>query len=63
MFVYFESKKRKLQKRRKNEYRCDERLKTKTEESTGLVYWVGRGTGTHKDRDEVNKHEDSECHG
>ena len=31
-------KKRELKKRRKNEYRCDERLKTKDEESTRLTY-------------------------
>jgi len=34
--VYYESRKRELKKRRKNEYRCDERLKTKAEESTCL---------------------------
>ncbi len=28
--VYYESRKRELKKRRKNGYRCDERLKTKT---------------------------------
>ncbi len=38
--VYYESRKRELKKSRKNEYRCDERLKTKTEESTlGDVYY------------------------
>jgi hypothetical protein len=31
--VYHESRKQDLKKRRKNEYRCDERLKTKDEES------------------------------
>jgi hypothetical protein len=36
--VYYESRKRELKKRRKNEYRCDERLKTKVEESTCLTY-------------------------
>ena len=36
--VYYESRKRELKKRRKNEYRCDERLKTKAEESTCLTY-------------------------
>jgi hypothetical protein len=35
-FVYFESIKRDLKRRLKNEYRCDERLKTKNEESTRL---------------------------
>jgi hypothetical protein len=34
--VYYESRKRELQKRRKNEDRFDERLKTKMEESTCL---------------------------
>ena len=34
--VYYESRYRELKKRRKNEYRCDERLKTKIEESTLL---------------------------
>jgi hypothetical protein len=39
------------------ECRCDERLKTKDEESTRLTYtgWVPRGTGTPKDKDEVNR--------
>jgi hypothetical protein len=36
--VYCESRKRELKKRRKNEDRCDERLKTKSEESTCLTY-------------------------
>ncbi len=43
-FVYYESRKRELKKRRKNEYRCDERLKTKAEESTYLGY-----TGLHEE--------------
>ena len=38
LVVYYESRKRELKKRRKNEYRCDERLKTKAEESTCLAY-------------------------
>jgi hypothetical protein len=42
--VYYESRKGELKKRRKNEYRCDERLKTKAEESTCLVY-----TGLHEE--------------
>ncbi len=37
MFVYYESIKRELQRRLTYEYRCDERLKTKNEESTLLV--------------------------
>jgi hypothetical protein len=36
-FVYYESIKRELKRRLIYEYRCDERLKTKTEESTRLV--------------------------
>ncbi len=27
------------------------------------IHWVARGTGTPKDRDEVNKREVSECDG
>jgi hypothetical protein len=36
--VYYESRKREIKKKRKNEYRCDERLKTRPEESTCLTY-------------------------
>ena len=39
-FVYYESMKRKLKTRPLYECRCDERLKTKPEESTCLVYTV-----------------------
>ena len=39
------------------EYRCDERLESKDEGSTRLVYTVTRGTGTPKDKDEVNRRE------
>jgi hypothetical protein len=56
-YRYYESIKRELKRRLIHEYRCDERLKTKTEESTHLRHWVGRGTGTPKDKDEVNKRE------
>ncbi len=63
--VYYESRKRELKKRRKNEDRCDERLKTKDEESTCLP-----STGFHeeleqtpKDKDDVNKCEACECDG
>ena len=47
------------------ECRCDERLKTKTEESTRLTYrdWVDRGTGTPEDNDEVNRRDVCECDG
>ena len=40
--VYYESRKRELQIRLMNEGRCDERLKTRVEESTFLTY-----TGFH----------------
>ena len=45
--IYYESMKRELKRRLIYEYRCDERLKTKTEESTrfgdiGLVYYYSR---------------------
>ncbi len=36
--VYYESRKRELKKRRKNEDRCDERLNTKAEEATCLAF-------------------------
>ncbi len=44
---------------------CDERLKTKSEESTLLTYTglFARGTGTPKDRDEVNRRDVCECDG
>ena len=44
--------------------RYDERLKTKSEESTRLVYtgFLG-GTGTPKDKDEVNRRDVCECDG
>jgi len=52
------------------EYRCearrDERLKAKAEGSTrheSRIHWVARGTGTPKDRDEVNRREVCECDG
>ena len=38
IFVYYESIKRELKRRLIYEYRCDERLKTKVEESTRLTY-------------------------
>jgi hypothetical protein len=44
-FVYYESIKGDLKRRLIYEYRCDERLKTKNEESTRLVD-TGFGTGT-----------------
>ncbi len=54
--VYYESRKGELKKRRKNEDRCDERLKTKSRGNyIPHMHWVARGTGTPKDKDEVNK--------
>jgi hypothetical protein len=38
MIVYYESIKRELKTRPRYECRCDERLKTNTEESTRLTY-------------------------
>ena len=40
MFVYHESIKRDLKRRPISECRCDERLKTKAEESTCLAYMI-----------------------
>ena len=55
LVVYFETIKRELNKRLIYECRCDERLKVKPERSSRLTYTVARGTGTPKDRDEVNR--------
>jgi len=42
-FVYYESSiKRELKRRLIYEYRCDERLKIKTEESTNLLFIMNR---------------------
>ncbi len=43
----------------------DERLKTKGTGSTpaSRIHWVVRGTGTPKDRDEVNRRDVCECDG
>ena len=62
--VYYESIKRELQRRPIYECRSDERPETKAEGSTRLVYsgFLG-GTGTPKDRDEVNRREVVECDG
>ena len=57
-YVYYEWIKRELKTRPIYECRCDERLKTESEESTIYmthIHWVPRGTGTPKDRDEVNR--------
>jgi hypothetical protein len=59
--VYYETINRELKRRLIYEYRCDERQKTKKEESTPHRHWVGRGTGIPKDKDEVNRREVFEC--
>jgi hypothetical protein len=62
--VYYESTKREVKRRLIYEYRFDERLKTKNEEShTSRRHWVGRRTGTPKVKDEVNRREVFECEG
>ncbi len=66
LVVYYESIKRKLNRRLIYECWCDERLKANTEGSirlTSHIHWVTRGTGTPKDRDEVNRREVCECGG
>ena len=57
--------KRELKTRPMYECRCDERLKTKAEESVILVYtgFLVSGTGTPKDRDDVNRRDVCECDG
>jgi len=54
-FVYYESINREVKRRLVYEYRCDERLKTKTEESTRLSYtgvvcllWIDKARGKDK---------------
>jgi hypothetical protein len=59
--VYYESIKRELKTRPIYECRCDERLKTKAEESTRLTYTGFLGELEHQDRDEVNRREVCEC--
>jgi hypothetical protein len=65
--VCYESIKRELKTRPIYECRCDERLKTKAEESIRLpftmIHWVARGTGTPKDKDEVNRRDVCKCDG
>ena len=64
IFVYYESIKRELKIKPMYEYRYDERLKTKPKEFTpSPIHWVDRGTGTPKDRDEVNRREVCKCDG
>jgi hypothetical protein len=63
-FVYYESMKRKLEIKPIYECRCNGRLQTKR--FTRLSHTgpeVGRGTGTPKDKDEVNKREVCDCEG
>ena len=49
MFVYYESIKQELKTKLIHECQYDERLKTKSEESTCPVYTVDRGTGIPKE--------------
>jgi hypothetical protein len=58
--VYYETIKGEVKTSPIKACRFDERLKIKGEESTGLIHWVVRGTGTPKDKDEVNRREVSE---
>ncbi len=71
-FVYYESRKRELKKRPMS--RAKEKTyiwvslwwKTKNknwEIWTPRIHWVGRGTGTPKDKDEVNRRDVCECDG
>ena len=62
--VYYESVKREPKIRGIYECRCDERLHTKNKGIyASPIHWVGLGTGTPKDRDEVNKRDVCECDG
>jgi hypothetical protein len=65
--VYYEGIKREVKRRPRYECRSDERLKTKGEGSTlwhvSHTPWVDRGTGSPKNRDEVNKREVCEFDG
>ncbi len=68
ILVYYESIKRELKTRLIYECRCDVRLKTKVEKSThrsdmSHIHWVVLGTGTPKDKDEVNRRDVCECDG
>jgi hypothetical protein len=70
-FLYYKSTKRELQTRPINECRCDERLKSKVEESTRLTYTgllgalehliiyciMNQESETPKDEDEINLRE------
>ncbi len=59
VFVYYQSIKRELKTRPIYECQCDERLKTKDEESTRLTYtWL-----LTKDKDDVNRRDVCECDG
>jgi hypothetical protein len=61
--VYYESIKRELKTRPIYECRCDERLKTKAEESTRLGYTGLLGELEHLKIDEVNRRDVCECDG
>ncbi len=65
-FFYYETIKREINKRLKYECRCDERLKTTDPASTRLTSsqtLCCSGTGTPKDKDEVNGREFCEFDG
>jgi hypothetical protein len=54
---------RELKRRHTYEFRCDERLKAK-DEGCHVSHTLGSsGTGTPKNRDEVNRREACECDG
>ena len=61
--VYYESMNRNLKIKPIYECRCNERLQTKRFVVFPRTHWVGRVTGTPKDKDEVNKREVCECEG
>ena len=62
--VYYESIKRELKTRPINECRCDERLKTKAEESTRLTYTGLLGELEHlKIKTRFNRRDVCECDG
>jgi hypothetical protein len=56
VFLYYESIKGEVKTRPINECGCDGIY-------TSHMDWVDRGTGTPKDKEEVNRREVSECHG
>jgi hypothetical protein len=61
--VYYKGIKGVLNRRLLSECRCDETLKVTRGIYRPRIHWVPRGTGTPKDRDEVNRREVSDCDG